>query len=196
MGLYSARNIPLCAIVTTPILVEIVDQVWGETGLQNRFKVYNVNLTSIETSRRLFSWGLPLVVGVVFLFSQGIALDFQQQKNEFKVDVFPVKAVDWLVEHPQSEKMFNYFTWGGYLLFRLWPEHTVFIDGQTDFYGESLTRQYQQIIEMEPGWLETMNIYQIRMVIIPTGSRLAGELLGTGWKVCYQDNTAVILSHE
>jgi len=30
-------------------------------------------------------------------------------------------------------------------LYRLWPEKQVFIDGQTDFYGEALSREYAQV---------------------------------------------------
>lgn len=48
--------------------------------------------------------------------------------------------------------MFNYFTWGGYLLYRQWPERRVFIDGQADFYGEAFTRKYGQVICAQEGW--------------------------------------------
>ena len=58
----------------------------------------------------------------------------------------------YLEDNQPEGNMFNYFTWGGYLLFELWPEKPVFIDGQTDFYGETFTRQYEQVITLDDGW--------------------------------------------
>jgi hypothetical protein len=82
----------------------------------------------------------------------GARLDYDQQGNRYDPAVFPVEAVDWLEQHPPEGNGFNYFIWGGYLLYRSWPERTVFIDGQTDFYGEALTRQYVQVITLTGDW--------------------------------------------
>ena len=89
------------------------------------------------------------------------------------------QAADWLDKHPQHGKMFNYFTWGGYLLYREWPEQKVFIDGQTDFYGEALTRQYERVITLAPGWEDVLNQYHVRWVLIPPGGPLASALRGS-----------------
>ena len=90
--------------------------------------------------------------------------------------------------------MFNQFAWGGYLLYRMWPEKTVFIDGQTDFYGESLTREYSQVISLENGWQDTLKKYNVSWAIIPPDQPLTRALSEEmKWLVVYQDNTAVIL---
>ena len=44
-------------------------------------------------------------------------------------------------------RIFNDFIWGGYLL-KEWPEQKVFLDGQTDFYGEDLARQHMRIMAL------------------------------------------------
>ena len=48
-------------------------------------------------------------------------------------------------------RMYNEFIWVGYIL-KEWPEERVFIDGQTDFYGEEIARTHSRIASLSPGW--------------------------------------------
>jgi hypothetical protein len=109
------------------------------------------------------------------LFVLGIPLDFGRQGNHFDQAVFPVSAADWLERQPQTGAMFNYFPWGGYLLYRFWPSERVFIDGQTDFYGERLTRQYEQVITLAGGWQNVLSRYRVDWVMVASACR-SGEL--------------------
>jgi hypothetical protein len=104
-----------------------------------------------------------------------------------------VDAANWLESNPQQGRMFNFFTWGGYLLYRLWPEQQVFIDGQTDFYGEALSREYVQVESLQPGWEDILAKYNVDWVITQSGQPLEDGLLENGWDVAYQDETTVIL---
>jgi hypothetical protein len=114
--------------------------------------------------------------------------------NKFDAHVFPVAAADWLKENPQEGNMFNEFNWGGYLLHRLWPRQLVFMDSQTDFYGESLTRDYSQIIHAESGWETKMEKHEIDWVIIRSDSPLAQSLeTDLHWRILYQDETSIVL---
>ena len=119
-------------------------------------------------------------------------MDLTRTGNCFDPQVFPVQAVNWLESHPREGNGFNYFTWGGYLLYRRWPEQKVFIDGQTDFYGESLTRAYETAISAEPGWKDVLNKYEVSWAILPPQAPLALALEDDRWKAVYQDGTAVV----
>ena len=90
--------------------------------------------------------------------------------------------------------MFNFFTWGGFLLYRLWPEQKVFIDGQTDFYGEALSREYVQVETLQDGWENTLAKYNVDWVITQSGQPLEKALTAINWTVIYQDETTAILS--
>jgi hypothetical protein len=106
--------------------------------------------------------------------------------------VFPVQAVDWLESNPQSGNMFNSFGWGGYLIYRLWPEYKVFMDGQL-FYGEALTRQHQQVLNADPGWEDVIAQYDIQWMLVPADEPISRLLqLEPGWNLLYQDETATI----
>ncbi len=199
MGLYSVRNVPLFAIVAAPLLAVALGE-WlaashHRVNLLKRFSAMDQRLLVIERSLRGVLWPLVVVVLITAGLRSGTRMDFQQQGNRFDPQVFPVQAVDWLVEHPQPGAPFNHFPWGGYLLNRLWPDQRVFIDGQTDFYGESLTRQYEQVITLSPGWEDVLQQYNVGWVIIPTDGALAKTMRGSlGWQVLYEDATAVILA--
>jgi len=92
--------------------------------------------------------------------------------------------------------MLNELNWGGYILYRLWPTHRVFIDSQSDFYGEEFIRQYDSIITGSDGWDNLLADWQVEWMIIAPGSRLATlARLEPEWQVTYEDAIAVILRH-
>jgi len=197
MGLISARNIPLYGLVATPFLVSAADDWLQEVDKKARYLTINKNLAVVEDQKRLFYWAIPVLLLVLFLFSRGIKLDLAQKGNEFDPKNFPVDAVDWVQENDPGERMFNYFPWGGYLLYRLWPDQKVFIDGQTDFYGERLTRQYEEVIDMEPGWQDVLKEYKVDWMILPTDSPIVIEIAKDNlWQIVYRDQTAVVVKHE
>jgi hypothetical protein len=185
MGLYSARNIPLFGIIAAPIISGMAADILSNSG----WKVLENNLLKTDQSLRGSTWTIISVLAAIFLMSTPAMRAY----NRFDKALFPVDALNWLEENPQESRVFNYFSWGGYLLYRQWPETLVFIDGQTDFYGEALTREYEQIISTSQGWEPILNKYEIQWVIIPATSNLASVLSAKGWEALYRDETAVIL---
>ena len=198
MALYSARNIPLYVVVVIPILCDLGAKLIKE-GRGSRVVDWFLDLQDrITITENSIRGGLLAVLSVVLSLSllvNGVRLDFQSAGNSFSEDIFPVQAVDWMGDTRLEGNGFNYFPWGGYLLYRLWPEHLVFIDGQTDFYGEELTREYEQVITLQPGWQRVFSKFDIKWVIMPVDSPLAGYLSESeDWATLYQDQTANIFT--
>lgn len=198
MALYSTRNVPLFAILAAPVLAGAAAD-WLEDhaprlALIKHWVEMDRRLLTTELSLRGLLWPVVVVILIGFGLRSGAKLDFQQQGNTFDSQVFPVAAVDWLKENPQTGRVFNYFPWGGYLLYRCWPDYPVFIDGQTDFYGEALTRQYEQALTLAPGWEDVLRQYDVSWAILPAGSDLPEALRSrSGWRAVYEDETAIIL---
>jgi hypothetical protein len=189
MGLYSARNIPLFAIVAAPILSKMVADILS--GVK-RWDKFEGNILKIEQSLKGGFWGGASIMLVAIALSTPL----MQAYNSFDKTIFPVEAVDWLEDNPQEGNVFNHFPWGGYLLYRQWPKTLVFIDGQTDFYGEQLTREYEQVITLEDGWKTVLVSYDVHWTLIPTRSKLAEMLKLDGWLVLYEDDIATILKRN
>ncbi len=198
MALYSVRNVPLFAILGAPFLANsLSDWLAAHTSRLKALAGWlamEERLRQTESALRGMLWPGLLFILVSFALWGGAALDFAGSGNRFDAEVFPVDAVDWMEAHPVAGEGFNYFPWGGYLLYRLWPEQRVFIDGQTDFYGEFLTRQYEQVITQSPGWEDVLRQYNVSWALLPPDEAVARALVSQeGWQVAYQDQTAVLL---
>ncbi len=188
LGLWMARNIPLFAIIAAPILAESLPNALEKVKRWNKVEA---NIAALENPLRGALW--PILLGLGIAFALGNRYQVQKEAlTDFDARVFPVTAADWLVEHPQSGNMFNDFNWGGYLLYRLWPEQKVFLDSQTDFYGEALVREYETAWTAADGWENALNAYAVDWAILPVAAPLSGTLQAAGWQLIYQDETTVI----
>lgn len=192
-GVTSGRNIPLYILLALPILAE------GFSPMFPRFRMrLDEQLTRLDTengSRKTNAILLILLIIISFAFGGVIykILPGLSERNVHSPEKFPVAAVEWLEDHPQKGNVFNDFMWGGYLIFKAYPDIPVFIDGQTDFYGEALTRDYELIINAWVGWEEKLTSYQVEWILIRPDSPLWKAIDGNkDWVKVYSDATAVI----
>lgn len=194
MGLLSARNISLYAVVAAPILAEVAAAILRDNKKFFGAISFDLRLRMVDANLFGYLWSVIGILLIIMIILSGASLDFDGSGNDFSSDMFPVAAADWLAEQQHLGPGFNYFPWGGYLLYRVWPQQQVFIDGQTDFYGESLTRKYEQVIMLGEGWWEILDEYQVQWVIMPSKSRLVEVLFEDhGWEQKYKDETSTIL---
>lgn len=192
-SLLMARNIPLFAIAAAPILSE-----WAAKMLNvaSRWMKIEEAFIKIKETLRGFLWPILAVITATFFFlyyrtTTGTSL------YQFNPQVFPVQATDWIESHPIGGTMFNDFNWGGYLLYRLWPGQRVFIDSQSDFYGESFMRQYSSIYNGEANWDAELTRYNVKWIIVPREAGLAkAASVSPDWQSIYQDSVAIIFARK
>ena len=194
MGLHTIRNIPLFAVITAPIYGSLI-QAWAEKipGLSKQ----DLILQETEKILRGYVWIVTGVLFFGFVLWRGIAVDEKGTGNIFLPDKMPVQAVDWLEQNPQDGNMFNDFAWGGYILYRMWPHQTVFIDGQADFYGEVLFREYLEVVSLSDNWESILDKHDVSWIIVQKTGLLARHLLSDEndpWNLIYEDSTTVIFS--
>jgi hypothetical protein len=192
-GLISARNIAIYAVIAAPILAGIGSSPLMESEKFHAIKKFDARLALVDRNLFGYIWPLVSIILIVGILFSGVNLDFNKTGNAFSEDIFPVKAIDWVSEQPDMGSVFNYFPWGGYLLYRSWPQYQVFIDGQTDFYGEPLTREYEKVISLSQGWNEVLDKYKVQWIIMP-GEALLVEALEShpNWIKKYQDANAAV----
>lgn len=183
-ALYAARNIPLMAIFTAPIFAAVLAEAappWVRR-LSDRLRETH------ETSR---GWLLISLAAVV-------AIAVVPRPTEMPPKKWPVDAVNFIKLHPSEFKgnMYNHYVWGGYLLLAL-PEHRVFVDGRTDFYGESLVRQCDDTSLLHTNWLEALQQYHVTWTLLPTDHRLNLALaLLPNWQFVYSNEVATIFRKQ
>jgi len=200
MGLYSARNIPLFAIIAAPLLSAELDSLFifaaEKFNWVSRFQKVDGRYLRLDAQLKGLVWPVLCIVLAVAGLSLGFKFDSQKSGYAYDPEVFPVDAVAWIEDHPQEGNMFNYFVWGGYLLYEEWPEYQVFIDGQTDFYGEELTRQYLEVLSVEDDWQDILEEYDVTWAILPPDQIVTHLMVvDLGWEEIYRDDVAVIV-HE
>jgi hypothetical protein len=194
LGLYSVRHVPVYALLAVPILAESMAAALPGTVAGDAWLAREAGLRRLGATLRGRLWPVACALAVAAILASGARVTPSPGGNSFSPRVFPVHAVDWALANPPGRRPFNYFPWGGYLLFRMWPAGTVFIDGQTDFYGEALTRQYETVVTLGDGWEQVLARYDVDWVIMPADSRLVRELRQDPlWTETFSDGTAVIL---
>lgn len=107
-------------------------------------------------------------------------------------------ALRSLADEGRVNKLFNYYNWGGYLIWQV-PNVKVFIDGRMphwiDEQGRSAMKDYMKAMQQEKEvlWPEVFARYNIDTAFIPSPSGLKDRLLESKWTEIYTDEIAAIL---
>ncbi len=179
-ALRSMRFVPLFAIVAIPILTEQIDSL---ARIQSEVKAQG----------RLFRWLAP-----VLLVTSMLAVGFrfvQVVRGQAKAEAgtFPKAAVDWIAENRPAGNLFNSYGWGGYIIWRLYPQYPVYIDGRADVYGDKFIFDYREVYRAQPDWEQVLDAQGVGLVLVEPGSGLATALgQSSWWKITFEDQISVV----
>jgi hypothetical protein len=96
--------------------------------------------------------------------------------------------------HRLPQPIFNDYAWGGYLIWRLYPDYPVFIDGRADVFGEKLVEQFIEVHDGKPRWRELLQQYGTQTVLVERDSAIASLLNDDSrWQKVFEDKQSVIL---
>jgi hypothetical protein len=188
MSLYSGRYIPLCSIVYAPILSKygdiLIQQYEGRGSglLRQRSKIYG------EIDAAAKGYAIPLFV---LVFSAAIAAG--KIPVHFSEKTAPTSAINFLRANPIRGNMFNNDEIGDHVIYNLYPQYKVFVDGRMDMYGTRIMKEYENVISLGPGWNAVLEKYDINFVFYYTDSLLSRILASDEeWRQIYTDNVATI----
>jgi hypothetical protein len=200
LALRSARVIPLLACVVLPLSIGgITDVLRGAFGVNAKlrprldaFLRYGDNLRQFDTRFN------GAAVGVIVLC---LALGFLQTpvaaaRVQFSAGTFPVIAAEKVQRLPIDARLLAPDFFGGYLIYRFNGERKVYVDGRSDFYGPEYMRQYLRLIEVRPGWQETLQRMAFTHALLPNRYSLIPALEAAGWKSIYSDGVATLLEKQ
>jgi hypothetical protein len=200
MALLAVRNIALFALVAPPVLTRHAVAALDDLAMANPRLSWLAALTHTlsppHPRRRQAMLNTLLLAIVVIGAGAKVFLGLAQLRDPAVWGRgLPLAASEYLREHPLPGKMFNTYNWGGYLIWSLYPDNPVFVDGRTDLYAlnSQVLEDYATVHWIRPGWEEVLDRYGIGYVITErTG--LLDEMLATtpGWQAVYQDDLAVI----
>jgi hypothetical protein len=178
-----------------------------------RFRTFFVLLSVPTLAMQLSRWKWlnrlhymwPALIG---LFLMVLAADAVRSSYFYRFGigvhsgVFPQDAARFLKESRLSGRMFNTYGMGGYLIWELWPEQKVFIDGREDVYlGPGVLEDYIRCFNSQSDWQKVVNKYGIDFAIVrypeqtPSRSDRSLDTLAfprTDWGLVYFDDVAAV----
>jgi len=88
----------------------------------------------------------------------------------------------------------NYYDYGGYLIYRLWPSGShVFIDGRVEVYGPAVFGDYLAVSYASPGWHDVVQRYAPDAIVLPSWHPLVGVLSqDPHWRTLSADRVATV----
>ncbi len=193
-ALLAGRNFGPFALLAAPALSRHVAALltrWGE-GVRRRPR------PAPRTRAALGAVNLGLLALVVALAVVKVRAPLSPAFNEQQERMsMPAAAVEWIQAHRPSGQMFNHYNWGGYLIWRLWPDYPVFVDGRTDLYGDELLGDYVEIQRGGPQAGALLEAYSVDWVLTWAGDGLSLRLdCAPAWRRAYADEMAVIYVRE
>jgi hypothetical protein len=182
-ALTSVRHAPIYVIVTAPILVAQLTQVWNEwSRFKSRGSIAGIlrdlgNEFSANALRATI-WAPVVVLGMGFSMAMAKGDTWPQ---DFPKQRFPVALVNQYADRlaPLTGPMPRIFTsdqWGDYLTYRFYPRIRIFVDGRSDLFGSSLGKEYVHTAGGHYEWEQVLYRYHIDMALVPLELPLA-ELL-------------------
>lgn len=202
-GLYASRNLPTASIllmlVTAPVLSKSIAHLVTDESVPSRTRAslesytsFSSRMAAMEGRLRGHLWPIAIsVIMAVICLNHGKLGGQPFMAAQFDATKFPVAAAGALPA--QGDLLFAPDRWGGYLIYRLYPDWRVYVDDRHDSYGAEFLKDYLKIISLAPDWHEKLDQTHVRWVLVPEGSSLASALrVTTPWRMVYQDSTAVL----
>ena len=196
LALVAARNIALFALIAPPILTRHAAPALARVAERrpSLAPVLDPRSSSSRPTPRLarLNWCLLIII-VVFAVARGVAAAHATTDELAARNGLPAAAVDAVGRALPPGPMFNTYDWGGYLIWRLYPDHRVYIDGRADLYGDAFVRRYFGLISGQEDWRSALAGAGVRTVIVNSAAPLADFLRREpGWTQRYRDSIASV----
>ena len=189
--LRSGRNVAFFALVATPLLAEhswtfITSQSW------DRWLDVSKKRERDKKSTPKILLNVLLLMLVLVLVALGVRRAVKEQPV-IEAQEFPAAAIDFISNQRPPQPIFNEYVWGGYLIWKLYPDYRVYIDGRADVYGDELMKEFLAVNDGKPAWREPLENHGIRTVLVKPDVALASLLRqDSGWQNVFEDKQAVI----
>lgn len=207
-GLYASRNLPASSLWMTLILAPLLSQALtsavenasiplGTRRLLSAFNAFSARMARSESGLRGHLWpAVAVLAGLLLVAQQGQIGSRQVMRAQFAARRFPVAAVNEIQRREIHDPIFSEDYWGGYLIYRLYPQNRVFVDDRHDFYGNAFLKRYLRIIHVEPGWDAALKEVNPNYILLTRESTLSNILKeAPQWKVIYEDDTATLFEN-
>jgi len=183
-GLRSVRNIPLFALVAIPILSAQL-AAWIPLRASSRPTPRPLQIINVI---------IVAVIAIAALARIGGVVENQANVERAK---YPAAAVEWIQQNRPAPNLYNSYGWGGYLIWKLYPDYLVYIDGRADVYGDAFIEDFLEIYRASAGWENKLAKKNVRLVLIEPDAPLARALANDSqWTRVFADSQSAIFEKK
>ncbi|HYV11527.1 MAG TPA: hypothetical protein VE980_11555 [Pyrinomonadaceae bacterium] len=186
-ALRSVRHIPIFSLFAAPVLAKHLWAIAKERGWDELLTGAEARPDGLKLLINIILLLAPLVLAVTRIYH------FASHQRNYETLRNPVAAVEFLKSQHLPGPIYNRYGWGGYLIYQLYPEYRVYIDGRADVYGDAFFTEAMQVYDGVGNWKEPLDRYGIQTVIIDNDVALSTALRNDKeWSNVYEDDQAVI----
>jgi len=170
--------------------------------------IFRFNLSRMLVSLNLMPKLQTGLIGILVLilglqsFSHTQMLIETPQNSHISPFRHPVGAIDYLQKHPLDGNIFNSIRHGGYLMWKMYPQKKVFIDGRMIIRTPEFFSDYLTILDHPALFDNIAKRYNISQVLLPTAIfdrylKLAKYLQKhNDWIITYVDDSSILYSNK
>ncbi|MBZ5721895.1 MAG: hypothetical protein LAO03_16095 [Acidobacteriia bacterium] len=187
-ALHSIRHVAIFALVAVPILSGVAVEWLERYGMAQRFAATK------QTAPRNLALNAAVLIAFIAFTAVRVRTVLAGQ-SQLEAQRFPAAAVSFLSAQRPPGPLLNHYDWGGYLIWKVYPEYQVYVDGRADVYGDSFLQARAASYYLTDAWRETIEHWEIQTVLLPPQAPLAIALQSSpAWKQIHVDAQAVILT--
>jgi hypothetical protein len=175
----------LAAVHLTPLVAE------SRLGRATRRLIERWSRTPSAQMRRRINAALLVVVAALGV---GIATARAAPASQAPaIDLsIPADAAAWLETNRPDARIFNTYSWGGYLSRRL-PSAKAYIDGRSDIYGNEPIQRYAAALTLASDPAPLLEEASIDAALLLPEYPLSGWLASApGWRLAFEDDRSVL----
>jgi hypothetical protein len=192
-ALDAVRHIPIFILVAIPVIAAAFPSATPSLSYPASSRFRPIRFRPIRF-RPMFAAAVILLMAV-FAVVRWTSLASHQAAEEQAQ--FPENPIRSLKSDGQPHRLFAYYDWGGYAIWKLYPGSKVFVDGRADLYGDDILRQFKTVVELRSGWRQILDTWDVDAVLVPPSTAVAQALLlDPSWRESFQDSKAILLVRQ
>jgi hypothetical protein len=177
-------------LVAAPLLSGLIVDLLEARGYRRLLELRHQRLT--PRTLGINTAVLTLAVALTVIRIWGVV----RRQGETEARNFPEAATSFLYRTRPPGPIMNHYNWGGYFIWKLFPEYRVFIDGRADLYGDAFMSDFANSYYLRDDWSKSLSSFNIQTIVLPPDAPLITALRSqSGWGEIYADTQAVVLTH-
>jgi hypothetical protein len=194
LSLSISRFIPFFS----PVAVLMIAR-YGKEFTQNLPKLFETIRRNIEIPLNSF-----LIIVLILMLINGDLF-----KKGIRGNKYPEGAAKFLKENRIPGNMFNPYVWGGYLLWSLYPDYKIFVDGrglipEVFFQEVRVLEASSAPVKDLPEWKAILNAYNVNFIVTFSVGNFTGRLVplipallnDPGWHLVFMDNISLVFVRD